>query len=102
MMADVRDRRGVVIIVTGWNLGSIYIKAQLSVKREQSNAKAPVIGVFSGAIAGLSEQVRMILNKRASHALQLPSERTAQKNSCDNVRLRPLTATRRRRGSSTT
>jgi hypothetical protein len=33
----------------------MYMKAQLSVKREQSNAKAPVIGVFSGAITGLSE-----------------------------------------------
>ena len=38
----------------GW-LGSVYIKAQLSVKREMSNAKAPVLGVFGGAIAGLSE-----------------------------------------------
>ena len=44
-----------VFIVTfgGW-LGSVYMKAQLSVKREMSNAKAPVLGVFGGAISGLS------------------------------------------------
>jgi hypothetical protein len=48
-------RSGALMLVCGWRLGSMYMKAQLSVKREQSNAKAPVIGVFSGAIAGLSE-----------------------------------------------
>jgi hypothetical protein len=35
--------------------GQIYMKAQLSVKREMSNAKAPVLGHFGAAIAGLSE-----------------------------------------------
>ena len=39
----------------GGFLGQVYIKAQLSVKREMSTAKAPVLGVFGGAIAGLSE-----------------------------------------------
>lgn len=29
------------------------MKAQLSVKREMSNAKAPVIGIFNGAMSGL-------------------------------------------------
>lgn len=43
-----------IAIVGGW-LGNVYIKAQLSVKREMSNAKAPVLGILGGAIAGLSE-----------------------------------------------
>ncbi|KAF8213507.1 P-loop containing nucleoside triphosphate hydrolase protein [Mycena galopus ATCC 62051] len=37
----------------GW-CGQIYIAAQLSVKREMSNAKAPVLGHFGAAIAGLT------------------------------------------------
>lgn len=44
----------VIAIIGGW-LGNVYIKAQLSVKREMSNAKAPVLGILGGAIAGLSK-----------------------------------------------
>ena len=36
----------------GW-LGQVYVKAQLSVKREMSIAKAPVLGILGGAINGL-------------------------------------------------
>lgn len=43
----------VVIAAVGGFLGSAYIKAQLAVKREMANAKAPVLGVFGGAIVGL-------------------------------------------------
>ncbi|KAI0775463.1 hypothetical protein BC629DRAFT_1595092 [Irpex lacteus] len=42
-----------IAIIGGW-LGNIYLRAQLSVKREMSNAKAPVIGILSGAITGLT------------------------------------------------
>ena len=45
---------GIFIFVIGGYLGQIYMRAQISVKREQSNAKAPVVGVFGSAIAGLS------------------------------------------------
>jgi hypothetical protein len=41
-------------LLGGW-IGRIYMKAQLSVKREMSNAKVPVLGHFGAAIAGLSE-----------------------------------------------
>ncbi|KAF9078326.1 hypothetical protein BDP27DRAFT_1412327 [Rhodocollybia butyracea] len=34
--------------------GNVYIKAQLPVKREMSNAKAPVLGHFGAAMAGLT------------------------------------------------
>lgn len=44
----------VVIAVFGLWIGQVYMKAQLSVKREMSNAKAPVLGIFGGAISGLS------------------------------------------------
>ncbi|KAG0697813.1 hypothetical protein DFH29DRAFT_984146 [Suillus ampliporus] len=40
-------------LLGGW-IGRIYMKAQLSVKREMSNAKAPVLGHFGAAISGLT------------------------------------------------
>lgn len=45
---------GVLVGVVGIWVGRIYMKAQLSVKREMSNAKAPVLGHFGAAIAGLT------------------------------------------------
>lgn len=44
----------IVVIILGGFLGNVYIKAQLSMKREAGNAKAPVLAVFGGAMAGLS------------------------------------------------
>ncbi|KAH7922933.1 hypothetical protein BV22DRAFT_1197033 [Leucogyrophana mollusca] len=45
---------GLVVGVVGGFIGRMYMKAQLSVKREMSNAKAPVLGHFGAAIAGLT------------------------------------------------
>ncbi|GLB36501.1 putative atp-binding cassette [Lyophyllum shimeji] len=45
---------GILVAILGGWCGQIYIKAQLSVKREMSNAKAPVLGHFGAAIAGLT------------------------------------------------
>ncbi|KAK7062494.1 ATP-binding cassette transporter [Favolaschia claudopus] len=45
---------GVFAAIIGGAFGQLFIKAQLSVKRESSNAKAPVLGHFSAAIAGLT------------------------------------------------
>lgn len=42
-----------VIAALGFWLGQVYMKAQLSVKREMSAAKAPVLAILGGAIAGL-------------------------------------------------
>jgi drug/metabolite transporter superfamily protein YnfA len=39
--------------VIGAGFGQIYIKAQLSVKRELSNARSPVLSHFGAAIAGI-------------------------------------------------
>ncbi len=50
-----------IAIAGGW-LGNVYIKAQLSVKREMSNAKAPVLGIVGGAIAGLSKLSLIIIH----------------------------------------
>ena len=44
---------GALITLLGGYCGQVYMKAQLSVKREMSTAKAPVIGVFGSAMAGL-------------------------------------------------
>jgi hypothetical protein len=46
---------GVVIAVLGGWCGQIYMRAQLSVKREMSNARSPVLGHFGAAVAGLSK-----------------------------------------------
>ncbi|KAF8058246.1 hypothetical protein FPV67DRAFT_1565726 [Lyophyllum atratum] len=45
---------GILVAILGGWCGQIYIAAQLSVKREMSNAKAPVLGHFGAAIAGLT------------------------------------------------
>ncbi|KAH7905737.1 P-loop containing nucleoside triphosphate hydrolase protein, partial [Hygrophoropsis aurantiaca] len=45
---------GIIVGVVGGFVGRTYMKAQLSVKRERSNAKAPVLGHFGAAITGLS------------------------------------------------
>lgn len=45
----------VLIASAGGFLGGVYMLAQLSIKREMSNAKAPVLGAFGGAMAGLSK-----------------------------------------------
>ncbi|KAH7906916.1 P-loop containing nucleoside triphosphate hydrolase protein [Hygrophoropsis aurantiaca] len=45
---------GIIVGVVGGFVGRTYMKAQLSVKREMSNAKAPVLGHFGAAITGLT------------------------------------------------
>ncbi|KAJ4000261.1 hypothetical protein F5050DRAFT_1804229 [Lentinula boryana] len=45
---------GVVVAFLGAVCGQVYIKARLSVKREMSNKRAPVLGHFGAAIAGLT------------------------------------------------
>jgi len=44
---------GVVITILGGLCGQMYMKAQLCIKREMSNAKAPVIGHLGAAMAGI-------------------------------------------------
>jgi hypothetical protein len=44
----------VIIAVVGAWLGQVYMKAQIAIKREMSNAKAPVLGHFGAAVAGIS------------------------------------------------
>lgn len=51
---------GAIVAALGGWCGQIYMKAQLSVKREMSNARAPVLGHFGAAIAGLSEDSEII------------------------------------------
>ena len=48
---------GVIMAVVGSWVGHVYLKAQLAVKREQSNARAPVLGHFGAAFTGISEYV---------------------------------------------
>ncbi|KAI9449922.1 hypothetical protein BJY52DRAFT_1215702 [Lactarius psammicola] len=45
---------GVAIAVLGAWLGRVYMKAQIAIKREMSNAKAPVLGHFGASVAGLT------------------------------------------------
>lgn len=45
---------GAIVLVCGIWLGQIYMKAQLSVKREMSNARSPVFSHFGAALAGIT------------------------------------------------
>lgn len=44
---------GALVALLGGICGQMYLKAQLAVKREMSNADAPVLGHFGAAISGL-------------------------------------------------
>ncbi|PPQ73481.1 hypothetical protein CVT26_010183 [Gymnopilus dilepis] len=44
---------GLLIAVLGMYLGTLYLKAQMSVKREMSNARSPVLSHFGAAVAGM-------------------------------------------------
>ncbi|KAH9019330.1 hypothetical protein EDB83DRAFT_2508434 [Lactarius deliciosus] len=45
---------GIALAVFGAWLGRVYMKAQIAIKREMSNAKAPVLGHFGASIAGIT------------------------------------------------
>ncbi len=45
----------IVISALGGYLGQVYMHAQLFVKRERSNARSPLLGIFGEAVAGLGE-----------------------------------------------
>ncbi|KAI0066573.1 P-loop containing nucleoside triphosphate hydrolase protein [Artomyces pyxidatus] len=45
---------GIVLAILGIWIGRIFMRAQISIQREGSNAKAPVLGHFGAAIAGLT------------------------------------------------
>ncbi|KAF9481121.1 multidrug resistance-associated ABC transporter [Pholiota conissans] len=44
---------GIAVAALGFYLGNLYLRAQLSVKREMSNARSPLLAHFSAAIAGI-------------------------------------------------
>lgn len=44
---------GFVTVIVGCWVGDVYMKAQLPVKREFSNAKAPIMAHFGSAVGGL-------------------------------------------------
>lgn len=44
---------GLLVWALGWWISQVYIKTQLSVKRETSNARAPVLSHFGAMVAGL-------------------------------------------------
>ena len=44
-----------ILALAGGVCGNLYMKARMSVQRELSNAKAPVLGHFSAALTGISK-----------------------------------------------
>lgn len=50
----------IVAIVGGW-CGQVYMKAELSIKRELSNAKAPMLAHLGAALTGLGKFCRHVL-----------------------------------------
>ena len=53
-------------LIGGW-AGQMYIKAQLSVKREMSNARSPVLSHFSAAIAGIGASYTVGTQSSCTH-----------------------------------
>lgn len=45
---------GIITAITGAYAGQLYMKAQMAVKREMSNAKAPILAHFGTALSGLT------------------------------------------------
>lgn len=58
---------GILLALAGGAVGQIYMKAQLSVKREMSVAKAPVLGHFGATMAGLGEFLSCITELNNAH-----------------------------------
>jgi hypothetical protein len=69
---------GIIVATLGGWCGQIYIKAQLSVKREMSNARSPVLGHFGAAISGLGKTV-ISLRESLSNESQYLFEHMAPK-----------------------
>lgn len=73
---------GSIMTVWGGWCGQLYIKAQLPIKRERSSAKAPVLGKFGAAIAGLSKSYIRMYPTCAKYN-QLPSVHMVHRTSSD-------------------
>lgn len=48
---------GVILMCLGGFLGRVYLIAQIGIRREMSNAKAPVMSQISTVLGGISEQI---------------------------------------------
>ncbi len=51
---------GVILMVVGGFLGLVYLIAQIGIRREMSNAKAPVMSQISTVLGGISEDLCFI------------------------------------------
>ena len=54
-VAPIFSVMGVISAALGGWWGQIYLRAQLPVKREMSNTRAPIIGHLSATLAGLGQ-----------------------------------------------
>lgn len=63
----------VAIAAAGGWCGNIYMKGQLAIKREKSNARAPVLANFGAAIAGLSKFASFVRHMHAHCIISLHS-----------------------------
>ena len=70
---------GVIVALIGWCLGQLYIASQLSVKREMSNSRAPVLGHFNDSISGLSKSLNSSWCRPGLTHYQPPSAHTVLK-----------------------
>lgn len=53
IMSPIFGVPGALMCVIGVWIGQLYMKAQLAVKRERSNARSPILGHIGAAISGL-------------------------------------------------
>lgn len=55
IMSPIFGIPGAILCVIGWWMGQLFMKAQLAVKRERSNARAPILAHVSAALHGLGK-----------------------------------------------
>ena len=94
---------GTLLAIVGWYFGRLYSRAQLVVKREQSNARAPILGHISAAIAGLGTCSDVIPAHLMSNIfLQCRSARTTPRTRSGKSRLNVSIGTLELQSHSTT
>lgn len=85
---------GIAIAVLGVWLGRVYMNAQIAIKREMSNAKAPVLGHFGASVAGLSasaphdgREIGLTCSSKHPSARMAPSLHSAKSRTSESMGL---------------
>ena len=61
VMTPIFSLPGILLCVIGVLMGQVWMRTQLAVKRERSNARSRILGHVGAAIAGLGESIALFL-----------------------------------------